>query len=96
MSDLTVDREVEGTRGRYVVRQDGAEAELTYSILSPAKVVAEHTGVPPTLEGRGIGAALVSGLVADARAEGFAIVPLCPFVNAWRRRHPEAADVFED
>ena len=32
--------------------------------------------------------------IADARAEGRKIVPLCPFVNAQRRRHPEWADQF--
>ena len=90
-----IDREVSGSKGRYVIRQDGAVAELTYSILSPTKIIADHTGVPDTLQNRGIGAALVQRLVADARAEGFKIVPLCPFVNGWRRRHPDAADVFD-
>ena len=95
MTAEEIEREVEGSKGRYVLRQDGAEAELTYSILSSTKIIADHTGVPPTLEGRGIGTALVKRIVADARSEGFKIVPLCPFVNAWRRRHPEAADVFD-
>jgi predicted GNAT family acetyltransferase len=32
--------------------------------------------------------------VAHARAEGFCIMPLCPFVNAQRKRHPDWADAF--
>ena len=32
--------------------------------------------------------------VEDARAEGFKIIPLCPYVNAQRRKHPEWADLF--
>lgn len=94
MSDPEIVRESDGKKGRYVLVQDGHEAEFTYSILSPEMVIADHTGVPEALRGTGAGLRLVERLVADARTEGFRIVPLCPFVNAQRRRHPEWADVF--
>lgn len=94
MSDPQIARESDGSKGRYVLVQEGHEAELTYSILSPQMVIADHTGVPDALRGSGAGQKLVERLVADARAEGFRIVPLCPFVNAQRRKHPEWADVF--
>ena len=94
MSEFEIAREVTETKGRYVIRQDGQEAELTYSIASPALVIADHTGVPDDFRGSGAGLALVKRLVADARAEGFKIMPLCPFVNAQRRRHPDWADAF--
>ncbi|MCU0909841.1 MAG: N-acetyltransferase [Rhodobacteraceae bacterium] len=87
-------REDSGGKGRYVLRTEAGEAELTYSILSPVLRIADHTGVPDTLRGTGAGRALVERLVADARAEGFKVVPLCPFVNGLRQRHPEWADVF--
>lgn len=88
-------REVTGTKGRYVLRENGAEAELTYSILSPERIIADHTGVPDALRGTGAGLRLVERLVADARAEGVKIVALCPFVKAQARRHPEWADVID-
>ncbi|NKX44197.1 GNAT family N-acetyltransferase [Roseicyclus persicicus] len=88
-------REITGTKGRYVLRADGAEAELTYSILSPTRIIADHTGVPDAMRGTGAGRQLVERLVADARAEGVKIVALCPFVKAQARRHPEWADVFD-
>ena len=94
MADFDIEREVTGSKGRYVFRRDGAEAELTYSITSPTLVIADHTSVPDSFRGTGAGAALVARIVADARAEGFRIMPLCPFVNAQRRRHPEWADAF--
>ena len=94
MAELAIAREVEGSKGRYVIRRDGEEAELTYSIASPTLVIADHTGVPDSFRGTGAGAALVARIVADARAEGFRIMPLCPFVNAQRKRHPEWADAF--
>lgn len=87
-------REVEGAKGRYVLVQGGHEAELTYSILSTQTIIADHTGVPDALRGTGAGLALVERVVADAWAEGFKIVPLCPFVNRQRQKHPEWADAF--
>ncbi|WP_298843062.1 GNAT family N-acetyltransferase [uncultured Roseobacter sp.] len=94
MSDFDITRKQDGSKGRYVLISDGHEADLTYSVLSPQTVIADHTGVPDELRGTGAGLALVTRLVEDARAEGFRIVPLCPFVNAQRRRHPEWADAF--
>ncbi|WP_299688253.1 GNAT family N-acetyltransferase [uncultured Tateyamaria sp.] len=94
MSEFDITREDGETKGRYVLRKDGVEAELTYSILSPQTRIADHTGVPDALRGTGAGQALVKRLVADARAEGWKIVPLCPFVNAQRAMHPEWADAF--
>ncbi len=93
MAEIT--REYGDTKGRYVLVQDGAEAELTYSILSATKIIADHTGVPDELRGTGAGKALVERLVADARAEGVKIMALCPFVRAQAARHPEWRDVFE-
>ena len=87
-------REVEGSKGRYVLVVDGHEADLTYSITSPTLVIADHTGVPDPIRGTGAGLQLVEHLVADARAEGFKIMPLCPFVNSQRKRHPDWADAF--
>ncbi|MEL6518780.1 MAG: GNAT family N-acetyltransferase [Pseudomonadota bacterium] len=94
MSEFEIVREVDGSKGRYVIYHGDDQAELTYSILSPQSVIADHTGVPERLKGTGMGRALVARIVEDARAEGFKIVPLCPFVNAERRKHPEWADVF--
>ena len=94
MSDHVVTREHGETKGRFVIRKDGDEAELTYSITTPTLIIADHTGVPESFRGTGAGLALVEALVAAARADGFKIVPLCPFVNATRKKHPEWADVF--
>lgn len=94
MADHLIQREVSGHKGRYVLRKDGEEAELTYSITTPTLVIADHTAVPDSFRGTGVGLALVTRLVADARAEGFRIMPLCPFVSAQRNRHPEWADAF--
>ena len=87
-------REHGAHKGRYVIRQNGEEAEMTYSITTPTLVIADHTEVPESFRGTGAGLAMLTQFVADARAEGFKIMPLCPFVNATRKKHPEWADVF--
>ena len=52
-----------------------------------------HTEVPPALEGRGIAAALVRASLDWARAEGLRVRPLCSYVAAYMRRHPESHDL---
>ena len=94
MAEHVITREVNGSKGRYVIRVGVEEAELTYSITTPELIIADHTEVPDSFRGTGAGLALVTRMVEDARKEGFRIMPLCPFVNAQRRKHPEWADAF--
>lgn len=91
MMDIT--REDGPTEGRYVARIDGQEAELVYAKAADGTLIADHTGVPPALEGRGIAHALVDRLIADARQQGFKIVPACSFVAAQFRNHPDWSDL---
>ncbi|MEM6275416.1 MAG: GNAT family N-acetyltransferase [Pseudomonadota bacterium] len=86
--------EMDGQKGRYILDRDGQQAEMSFSIVSDALRIVDHTGVPEGMRGTGAAAALVIHLVADAREKGFKIVPLCPFVNAQRAKHPDWADVF--
>ena len=61
----------------------------------PGKVIATHTEVAEALEGQGIGARLVAGALDALRADGRVVQPLCPYVTAYLRRHPEAQDVVD-
>lgn len=93
---IEITRESDARGGRYVAKVAGAtgEGELTYRESSAGVVVANHTGVPVSMQGQGVALKLVERLVADARAEGFRIVPACSYVAAQRKRHPEWADAF--
>lgn len=95
MPEIDITREDGETKGRYVGRIAGhAEpAELTYSKAGAGLLIADHTFVPDTLRGTGAGLALAERLVADARAGGYRILPLCPFVKAQFGKHPDWADV---
>ena len=94
MSDHVIRLEEGPTKGRYVIEKDGVEAELTWSVTTPTLRIADHTFVPDAFRGTGAGLALVTRLVEDARAKGFKVVPLCPFVKAQSLRHPEWAGVW--
>lgn len=95
MSDTrSITREDHGHKGRYVLRENGHEAEITFSVTSPDLIIADHTGVPDAMRGTGAGQALVAFMVDDARAKGFKVIPLCPFVKSQSQRHPEWADAF--
>ncbi|NMR21113.1 GNAT family N-acetyltransferase [Cellulomonas fimi] len=52
-------------------------------------VVVTHTQVDPQYEGQGVGATLARGALDLIRESGRGVVPLCPFVSAYIRRHPE-------
>ena len=52
-----------------------------------------HTEVPPALEGRGIGSALVRGMLEAIRARGLKVVVKCPFVATYMGKHPEFNDL---
>lgn len=92
-ADLRIEREEGPGKGRYFVRQDGAEAELTYSRAGESTIIIDHTLVPDALRGRSIGQALVRRAILDARAEGRSVVALCPYAQAQISRHPEWQDV---
>ena len=95
MSEITIRKAVDGRHGRYVATVDkiDAEAELTFTQRGPGLISADHTGAPDALRGTGAAAALVDYLIADARENGFKIVPLCPYVRARYEKHPDWQDV---
>ena len=96
MSAVTIAREtIDERHGRYVGRIAGkdGEAELTFTWRGEKLLSADHSGTPEPLRGLGLARALVERLVADARAEAFRIIPLCPCVRHKYEEHPEWRDV---
>ena len=94
LSDIAL--EETGSKGRYVYRADGSEAEMTFSKAGAGLVIIDHTEVPAAFRGQGVGQALVTRAVADFRAQGKKVLPLCPFAAAQFRRHPEWADLLQE
>jgi predicted GNAT family acetyltransferase len=78
---------------RYELWLGTTRAGLIAYRSQPGVVLLVHTEVDPALEGQGLGERLVAGALADLRARGRKLVPLCPFVRAYLRRHPDQGDL---
>ncbi|MGX6647006.1 GNAT family N-acetyltransferase [Maricaulaceae bacterium MS644] len=81
-------------RGRYVLKQEGGESELTYVVINDRMVI-DHTYTPPALRGHGAAAKLIMRAVADARARGWKVIPQCPYVKIKIDRTPDLQDVLD-
>lgn len=78
---------------RFVVLQDGLEAELVYQLESDhGPLIVEHTHVPDAWRGQGIAALLMGACVAHAIEHGMKIVPRCSYAAAFLGKHPEFAE----
>ena len=77
---------------RFEVSLDGRTAFASYRRDGNVLLV-YHTEVPREFEGRGIGSALVKGVLDIAREQGLKVKPFCSFVAAYMQRHPETADL---
>ena len=79
---------------RYELQVGGEHAgELVYRDRGNNVLAFLHTEVDPKLQRKGLGSALVAGALDDVRERGLRVVPLCPFVGAYVRRHPEQLDL---
>lgn len=52
-----------------------------------------HTFIDPDLRGRGLGKAMMAGVLGRIRAAGMHVVPTCPFVRAYIDQHPDEQDL---
>lgn len=85
-------------QGRLTSLEDGSEREqgyLTYAVLSPGLIDAQHTIVHPEWQGGGIAAQLAKALFALAQERGWRVRPTCSYIARYLERHPELSDLRE-
>lgn len=93
---MNIELQEDAGKGRYTITgAQGDVAELTFSKAGERQIIIDHTQVPDAFRGQGIGLKLVERAVADARAAGKTIIPLCPFAAAQFRKHPQWADLLK-
>ncbi|MEV4431217.1 GNAT family N-acetyltransferase [Streptomyces sp. NPDC049602] len=67
----------------YFLSEDQSEGEIAFI----------HTEIDPRFAGRGLGGLLAQGALDDARARGLHVLPYCPFIRGWIRKHAEYTDL---
>jgi len=67
---------------------EGSIAFIDYK-LTGDRLYLIHTEVPPELEGKGAGSAIVQKALQYAKDNNYKIVPICPFVQSYLKRHTE-------
>ncbi|MBB2913407.1 putative GNAT family acetyltransferase [Streptosporangium becharense] len=81
---------------RFEILVDGGLAGFAEYRLRAGKIIFTHTEIDPAFEGRGLGSRLASGALDASRSAGRSVVPLCPFIAGYIRRHPEYRDLVPD
>jgi predicted GNAT family acetyltransferase len=73
---------------RFELEVDGYTAFIEYK-ASGKQMILIHTEVPSELEGKGVGTAIVEKTLEYIENNQLKLVPLCPFVITYLKRHPD-------
>ena len=76
------------TENVFEMAVEGQKAIIEYKEY-PGKIALVHTEVPPALEGRGIATAIIEKTLSYIEKNHLRLIPLCPMVVAYLKRHPE-------
>jgi predicted GNAT family acetyltransferase len=91
MADITVVRN--DGKHRYEALVDGQVAGFAQYREQPGTIILWHTEVDPAFEGKGVASVLARWALDDVRSRGERVVPQCPFIASYLKRHPEYADL---
>jgi uncharacterized protein len=83
-------------RDRYELSIDGEVAGFTTYRARPGLIAFIHTEVDERFQGRGLADKLIRFALEDVRARGLAVLPFCPFVNAFIDRNREFGALVPD
>lgn len=78
-----------GDKKRFELEVEGKTAFIEFILNNENIIFLTHTEVPRSLEGKGAGSAIVSKTLEYIQEKGYTLAPLCPFVAAYVKRHPE-------
>ncbi len=91
---MIIQREEHGSKGAFFIQEQGErQAEMTYTMAGPQRMIIDHTEVSDALRGKSAGKQLVAAAVEYARANQLKIIPLCPFAKAVFDKTPSFQDV---
>ncbi|HEY0297827.1 MAG TPA: GNAT family N-acetyltransferase [Arachidicoccus sp.] len=79
--------------GAFNLYEDGHKLGEMVLSISKGQLTVYHNEVAPEAEGKGFAKQLLGTMVTYAREHQLKVVPLCPYVHAQFKRHPE---LYED
>ena len=80
-------------RDRFEIELDGEVVGFVEYRRRPGGLALLHTEIDESHEGEGLGGILLAGALDEARREGVPVLPYCPFVRAYVKRHPQYLDL---
>jgi predicted GNAT family acetyltransferase len=81
--------------GAFYLMQDGEQMGEMMIGIADNVLTAYHTEIIPQAEGKGLARKLLDAMVAYAREHQLKVLPLCVYVHAQFKRHPEEfADIW--
>ncbi len=85
------------SKKRFELEINGQTAFIDYTFKkSTNQIFLVHTEVPQALRGSGYGERLVKDTLDIIRSKELKIVPLCPFVVTYLKRHKDYLDIVDD
>ena len=94
MEDVQLKLNEQG-QGGFFAAIDGEQLGEMIISISGKELTVYHTEVDPKAEGKGLAKKMLTTMVEYVRKNGMKVKPLCPFVLAQFKRHPnEYADIW--
>jgi len=78
-------------KGQFEIALGNEKALLQYH-RTDHSITLIHTEVPQASRGRGLGNQLIRAALDYAHFNQLKVVPVCPFVKVYLKKHPEAAN----
>ncbi|MEW7292282.1 GNAT family N-acetyltransferase [Aquimarina sp. 2304DJ70-9] len=91
-SQLSLINNTESPKKRFEFHVENEIAFIEYILAKGNSIYLTHTEVPKSLEGKGLGSAIIKKTLEYVREKKYQLVPLCPFVAVYLKRHPEAGE----
>ncbi|WP_347156774.1 GNAT family N-acetyltransferase [Pontibacter chitinilyticus] len=81
---------------RFYAELGAEQAELTYTYPEDDVLDLDHTFVPEDYRGQGLADKLVKTSLDFARSQSYQVIPSCPVVEAYIKRHKEYQDLVKE
>lgn len=78
---------------RFVASGEDGEGFLSYAEIAPGVLELHYIEVPPRFRGQGVAGEIVRAFSRWARENRVRVIPTCPYIMGWFRRHPEERDL---